>query len=757
MKNIFKIITIICFFTTFSFSQNYILSPNFAFPVSILGVSILNPLTGGINIAQAYKIQIDGNGAEDLVLFDKYIGRIFTYIYDGTNYIYIPKYEYLFPKIFSWLSIIDYDGDGKKDIFTSPGYEGASISYVRVYKNNSLSNSLTGFNIVTSTLIESSGFGDSDLNVPSSDIPSILDLDNDGDIDIVVHGGTSNNINFYRNTSIETTSIAGLSFQRYSSCWSKISISSNCDNITTTIAGCRNSGGLIDNLRTMHNGSSISISDINNDGTKDLLFGDTYCPFLYFLSNTGSNLNPKSTGISIKIPQQNPIKVNAQPIVSYIDLNNDNKNELLVSGFNSPYGINNPNDTHIIDYSASLHLLENNSNITSTSFNLLSNNFFQSQNSIDFGFDSNPEFIDYDADGDMDFIVGYRVSNSSTTKVGLKLFENIGNATVPAFNLINNDYLGLSTLLGATMIKPRFADINRDGALDLYFLNTLDATSYNIKYIINSALSNQPVSFVGNNILELPTVFTLGQNSNVFMYDLNKDDLIDILICKSDQSVVNYFFNIGTKSAPAFKRENNILGNLPYNSNHFENVIAIGKLTKEGSDVLLWHDKRGKIFIYPNFLNELTNFTTVDSIAISEGSFHKNMGTLSIMTLADLNSDGKSDLLLGSNGGGVRYFQNIFISTVISSLNEPTEYQINKYSIHIYPNPANTNFEILDKNEILTQIQIFNLQGNLIKSIELEKNKIHKCNVSDISNGSYFIKIYTNNYVWYQKIVINKN
>lgn len=752
MKYITKISVVICFFSNFSFAQNYIFTPNISFPISISGVSVLNPLTGGINVAQAYKIQLDGTGAEDLVLFDRYVNRVFTYVYDGSNYIYSPKYEYLFPKINNWLTIIDYDSDGKKDIFTSPGYEGVSVSYVRVYKNISTSNSLTGFDTVTSSLIESSSFGDSELNVPSSDIPSILDLDDDGDIDIVVYGGTSNNINFYRNKSIDNTSIAGLIFERYSSCWSKISISSNCNNITTTIAGCRNSGGLTDNLRTMHNGTSISISDLNNDGTKDMLLGDTNCKWLYFLSNTGSNLNPKSSGISIKIPQNNPLKLNGQPMVSFIDLNNDNTKELVVSGFNSPY-----DSTTKIDYSASLHLLENNSNITSTSFNLLSNNYFQSQNSIDFGFDSNPEFIDYDADGDMDFIVGYRVSNSSTTKVGLKLFENIGNATVPAFNLINNDYLGLSTLLGATMIKPRFADINRDGALDLYFLNTLDATSYNIKYIINSALSNQPVSFVGNNILELPTVFTLGQNSNVFMYDLNKDDLIDILICKSDQSVVNYFFNIGTKSAPAFKRENNILGNLLYNSNHFENVIAIGKLTKEGSDVLLWHDKRGKIFIYPNFLNELTNFTTVDSIAISEGSFHKNMGTLSIMTLADLNSDGKSDLLLGSNGGGVRYFQNIFISTVISSINEPTEYQNNKYSIHIYPNPANTNFEILDKNEILTQIQIFNLQGNLIKSIELEKNKIHKCNVSDISNGTYFIKIYTNNYVLYQKIVINKN
>lgn len=752
MKYITKISIVICFFSNFSFAQNYIFTPNVSFPVSIAGVTVLNPLTGGINIAQAYKIQLDGNGADDLVLFDKYIGRIFTYIYNGSNYIYTPKYEYLFPKINFWLTIIDYDGDGKKDIFTSPGFEGLSLSYVTVYKNISESLSLTGFAIASNSL-EYNSFGTPQgINVAVSEIPSVLDLDDDGDIDLVVYDGFSSaKLNFYRNLSKETGTVLGLNYEKYSSCWGKIAIGTDCYNLTSTITNCRGFGGVTDNLRVEHNGSSLAIKDINGDGIKDILLGDTSCPFLYLLTNTGSNLEAKSNGIEIMFPSSYPITVSSQPMVSFIDLDNDSKDDMIVSDVNSPYRTSN------IDYSQSLQYYKNTSNTLVPTFNFESNNFFQSQNSIDFGFDSNTEFIDYDADGDMDFIVGYRVSNSSTTKVGLKLFENIGNATVPAFNLINNDYLGLSTLLGATMIKPRFADINRDGALDLYFLNTLDATSYNIKYIINSALSNQPVSFVGNNILELPTVFTLGQNSNVFMYDLNKDDLIDILICKSDQSVVNYFFNIGTKSAPAFKRENNILGNLPYNSNHFENVIAIGKLTKEGSDVLLWHDKRGKIFIYPNFLNELTNFTTVDSIAISEGSFHKNMGTLSIMTLADLNSDGKSDLLLGSNGGGVRYFQNIFISTVISSLNEPTEYQINKYSIHIYPNPANTNFEILDKNEILTQIQIFNLQGNLIKSIELEKNKIHKCNVSDISNGSYFIKIYTNNYVWYQKIVINKN
>ncbi len=70
--------------------------------------------------------------------------------------------------------------------------------------------------------------------------------------------------------------------------------------------------------------------------------------------------------------------------------------------------------------------------------------------------------------------------------------------------------------------------------------------------------------------------------------------------------------------------------------------------------------------------------------------------------------------------------------------------------ILIYPNPASDNITVEVNQKAL--IEILNLQGQLIKSLESEETQT-TINISDIEKGMYFIKIQTNNAFTVKKFV----
>ncbi|MDT8308305.1 MAG: VCBS repeat-containing protein [Bacteroidales bacterium] len=86
------------------------------------GIPLKNPWAGGINSVHFNEIDLNFDGIIDLVTFDTQTDRIRTYINSGTantiDYTYAPQYEKGFPKIYSWMKLRDFNGDGKPDIFT---------------------------------------------------------------------------------------------------------------------------------------------------------------------------------------------------------------------------------------------------------------------------------------------------------------------------------------------------------------------------------------------------------------------------------------------------------------------------------------------------------------------------------------------------------------------------------------------------------------------------------------------------------------
>ena len=154
-----------------------------------------NAWNGGINSAQFSNIDLNLDGIEDIIIFDRSGNKLSPYLNINNKFIFSPQYRNNFPdSIKSWMIMEDYNCDGKQDIFT---YSTAGIA---VYLNTSTTSSLQ-FNLASPLLInQTSGIN---IYVSPVDIPAISDIDNDGDIDILTFEITGGFVNYFQNMSIE--------------------------------------------------------------------------------------------------------------------------------------------------------------------------------------------------------------------------------------------------------------------------------------------------------------------------------------------------------------------------------------------------------------------------------------------------------------------------------------------------------------------------------------------------------------------------
>jgi len=87
------------------------------------------------------------------------------------------------------------------------------------------------------------------------------------------------------------------------------------------------------------------------------------------------------------------------------------------------------------------------------------------------------------------------------------------------------------------------------------------------------------------------------------------------------------------------------------------------------------------------------------------------------------------------------------IDAGIPSVNQP-------FSYSMYPNPVNSLLNFSGINDV-TKIDIFDLTGKLIRTINLEYTKEISINVNDFQSGVYFVKVYNNSGVQATKFIKN--
>jgi hypothetical protein len=711
------------------FAQSYSFQPQSQIPFRVAGVELSNPLTGGWNAPQFSSIDLDQDGKMDLVVFDRTSAKITCFLSIGSAYQHAPFYESLFPPdIRYWMLLADYDGDGRKDIFT---YQNSGA---RVFRNASSAGVLR-FTLAKDLLTTEGFSGLINLAILTTDIPAIVDLDNDNDLDILTFNLSGGYIELHRNLSKERFGHAdSLVYKRVNRCWGGLLEGANCGDYSFGIdCGADNEGKTLDvssSAKILHAGSTLLVLDLNGDGIKDLLIGDVTCPYLYHFLNQGTAQKASFQAYDTLFPPSRPVNLPLFLAAFSEDVDFDGRKDLLVA----PNVFFNENNA--IDFRASGWYYQNTGTNQQPVFTFQRNNFLQ-HTTLDLGENAVPALADLDADGDLDLLLGHRgVKTSNGFRATLYRFENIGSASKPAFELKEDDYLGLSNL-NLTYLIPQFADADRNGSPDLLITATDAGFQTHIRYIPNTAPSSQAFRLNAAD-LRLFADLPLQLTDSPYLFDTDRDGDLDLLLGRATGEL-EFYLNSGQLKLQSANL-------LPEVAIPLRNpAVTTADLDADGQTELLLADDSGILKIYPlASLTQLENPKT-DLLPDTLNRIRRTTllgGKLSPVA-ADLNGDRLPDLLIGTQGGGLIWLNNLGNGTALPPLPE---------AIRLYPNPAQ-ELVYLDLTEV-SQVEVFSLSGQQLGRFNLPAGLKQEIRLPRLAKGVYLLRIRSSSHLEVKRLIV---
>ncbi|PKP40375.1 MAG: hypothetical protein CVT96_09065 [Bacteroidetes bacterium HGW-Bacteroidetes-13] len=281
---------------------------------------LTNVAFGNVSITNSTLADLDNDGDIDMLTGDFY-GNFFYFRNDGnssspafaapqTNPLGLSQIPGLF--INASPVFVDIDNDGDLDVFSGETY-GTFHFFRNTGTPTSPAFAPRQTNPFGLTQLVLSGITYSTL--------SFADLDNDGDMDMLV-GANDGNIRYYRNTG----TAAAPSFA----------------------APLTNPFGLAD----IGNYSSPSFVDLDNDGDFDVMTGIANGSFAYF-KNTGTAIAPSFLPFTLDPFNLTNVGSFSSPV--FADLDNDGMKDMLSGNFN----ISGSNFTYFRNTSTTLSVIEN--------------------------------------------------------------------------------------------------------------------------------------------------------------------------------------------------------------------------------------------------------------------------------------------------------------------------------------------------------------------------------------------------------------
>ena len=677
------------------------------------GKALSFPWVGGLNACQFGSLDLNFDGKNDLVVFDRHGNRLSCFLNCGDfgeiSYKFDNQYAKFLPKIDDWMILADYDGDGRNDIFTySKGWAG-----IKVYKNVSVDS--LAFELVKSPYLTSlQGAGEVNIMATYADYPAIVDVDGDGDLDILTFGVLGTFIEKHQNFSMEKYGTRdSLVFERNDYCWGRVAESEE-DNrmyLDTCLFG-----------KTMveepyrHRGATVAVRDLNGDRLLDLLLGDVDYPGLIYLQNGGSLDAALMISQESQYPAGQPIKLFSMPMPFFIDVNNDGLDDMIVSPFDpnslSTEGMN------------SVWLYLNRGISDKPDFHLFTKSFLQDE-MLDFGTGSYPVFADVDADGLTDLLVGTIGNIDSTYYVygalqthrsaQIAFFKNIGTTKEPVFQFFDADFGNLKSLKTSGLV-PTFGDLNDDGKLEM-FVGTSEG---------NLLLFDADFQLIDNDFLHFAKTC-----SAPCLFDVDEDGILDFVIGNADGKL-SFYQGFNQNGNVEFEFKTDEWGGVDvrdHSASYFG--YSVPSLFKNGTEIYLAvGSEQGKIFLY-KVNNDGSSFEEV-SLQWNEliPDFDNHFGMRCAAALNDLNVDGKLEMVVGNFAGGLQlYNAEINVNQGVEELTD---------KLLVYPNPAYSTLKVQGKG--IKQIKVFDILGQcLIQNNAASEETAF--DVSDLASGIYILQI----------------
>ena len=755
--------------------------------------TLLNPFAGGLNNPQFSNIDWNGDGKQDLFVFDKEALRPIAYVFNPTTgkFVHAPQFEGGFKNYFSgWAAMRDYNEDGKPDLFISSAAPNKTSvmpytfdgGQVQLFVNKS-SNAKPVFQQYSNLLLDTGMFigppynqqyDPTPLPTLSGAIVAFDDLDGDGDQDILLNQGISTRFIYVENLQKNKSNMVfpkdSMVMITRDYCWGFIDYDYNKHIFRMGLD--RSTGSdCVNNMwyskkAAKHADQSTTFMDLNGDGIKDLIYGDN--AYRSFIALTNGRLQAGGRYDSIVAQDTSFLSTTAArrdfiyfPAGYYVDVDADGKREFVVTtGSNMAEKTN--NNIWVFDATRVNSKLE---------FSERSGTDFLYADMLDHGSRSVPVLVDIDKDGDHDLIVATsgNLSITGNNHDQLYLYTNIGSRAYPVYQLTDTNYANISGLSsqGFFAAHPTFGDLNGDGKLDIL----IGEGNGNLALLTNtSSGSNVSYELTNRNAFDILN----GTMATPQLVDLDKDGLLDI-VCGQTKGTIQFYKNTGTTTQPQFaatptidslgkigtRESRNVLGFSPQVEQNGFSAPHVVDLDNDGVWDLVTGSSSGQVMVYKHV------YAHADSVAIrisnpfndfsqeNDSSYNKRFGNRTTVTSAWLNNDSLPDLVVGSISGGLVYLE----SKKEDLVNGIAEQFINNKAITLFPNPAANSFTV-QFNELLTTdatLTVFDVTGRKVMEEHVARTTTQPTiQTSELVNGLYFVRLTTANWQATQRLVIQK-
>ncbi|MCC7297148.1 MAG: T9SS type A sorting domain-containing protein [Bacteroidia bacterium] len=725
-------------------------------PFSIDGFTLDQPFIGGFNSTQFYNMDLDNDGIDDLLCYDRNDAKILPFLRYGDSFFrYAPQYEAYFPKGSFYYITADLNSDGKWDIFTL-----SETSSLVIHKNITKAGDSfpkfqnLGDQYYRNQFVDPFPILFNKFSLSRTDMPAILDVDNDGDLDMVTYDATYTIYVMYSDVRADKGwSKDTFEFQKMDVCFGSF----NDFNNTINLGVCPYK----DKLTPRHvGGAALLMYDNDEDGDKEMVLSNIGVNHMFLLTN-GKTENSMQFDSMVQwdsiYPKNTTRACNyAFPAGYYFDVNGDGVRDLVTS----------PNAFVDVKETEQLWYYRNNGKDNKPNFKFEKNNFLTDKN-IDLGARTSPAFFDIDADGDLDMFVAnngdFEVSFGNKDRI--TFFENVGSKTNPSFKLMNKNWLNISDKNWSEIVI-KFGDVDGDKDMDLLIGEQLGK----VIWYENTAGANNPGVFqYKNGDLVTSTMASGESNAAPVVFNYNNDTLPDLLVGYYD-GTVKLYVNEGSIAAPQYNRANtNAWGMranewsdyLPGNGFFFYGNATpeVIDIDKDGVQEILLGSAYGQPRLYHYNGHSVYDSLMADTSwlwQMGKGDSSKpDFGARIVPSGADLDGDSFPELFFGNSRGGL-----VMATTKASK----SGIGIRKFGsrpldFETYPNPSS---DMVWVNRSATNetwnYYLRDVSGRIYKTGIIAKGETSiVIPTTGLSSGIYFIEVGTQNSKGVRKLIVSQN
>lgn len=693
-----------------------------------------NPWAGGLNSPQFSPIDLDLDGDDDLFAFDRIGNKPFFFEQVGDTpgspeYVHRPQWNAALPNdLIDWVLFRDLDCDGLPDLIT------AFSNGMKWYRNTSVPGApafeLADELIVASYNLSGSPF-EATLFCLSVDIPSLEDIDGDGDLDIFTWSDAATTIFYFKNLAVENGDCSQPEFTCANRCYGKLSEASEDFTIFYGDAFIcpfnvidPEFDGASGESRSRHAGGVLLQIDLDQNGILDLILSDVTDPhFTAMLLEECPDGQDSAIVAQTDFPVPNGAALATElrvfPAGYYFDADLDGIKDLIVS----------PNNTVATEDNESVWFYKNTGANDLPVFALVQEDFLQ-RDMLDFGRGAYPVAFDYNGDGLMDLVVANKEYNEDidVQPSQLALLENVGTLSDPVFQLIDRNYLNLPQY-GLESVYPAFGDLDADGDMDLI----LGEEGGGMHFFRNNASGDEALFE-----LEIPSIqdaaggnLDVGQFSTPQLWDVNGDDLLDLIVGEKNGNV-NYVENVGTPASFSFQHMIDTIGDAVASNFLGINGYSVPHLflNPDGEWELLVGSEVGYVNHYTGIQG---NF---------EGTFNLEAevfqdiweGTYAAPMVIDINGDDTLDVFVGNRGGGLAFYNGGEVTVGTHGFADSL------HSFHLYPNPAQDHFTVrVAPGLIGGQLRLYDLTGQRLLEVLLDRATL-RVETDRLASGVYLVQ-----------------